>query len=319
MENYVKNVASSYGRDSGAMMDEMLKLNGCESVAELQEKVANGESILEAADTAWNAGIQKQHYAAYDAMIAARNAEANLMNLNASLRQAELGTHGDTNALWAKQNVQGGQTNPKIPNWVKHSIDLSMTLPLALSDAFPISYKGPIAQPIRGGAVIDLGIHTGIDWLNWQVGNGDGVTFAANTASNVVSTGSGVAAGHLFGKALAGIFGAPLGPKGKIASYAVGYVVGVVVTEMGVNEPIEQVLRHLDDRGMLTTAGMYQNYEGFKAQRQQMENEYNKYQTQRYDYLKQIENPQTWNSERLWLNNRLKNEKKGNYWTGVKG
>jgi hypothetical protein len=76
MENYVKNVASSYGRDSGAMMDEMLKLNGCESVAELQEKVANGESIIEAADTAWNAGIQKQHYAAYDAMIAARNAEA---------------------------------------------------------------------------------------------------------------------------------------------------------------------------------------------------------------------------------------------------
>ena len=76
MEKYVNNLASSYGRDSGAMMDEMLNLNGCESVAELQEKVANGESIIKAADTAWNAGIQKQHYAAYDAMIAARNAAA---------------------------------------------------------------------------------------------------------------------------------------------------------------------------------------------------------------------------------------------------
>jgi len=38
MENYVKNVASSYGRDSGAMMDEMLKLNGCKSIDELQAK-----------------------------------------------------------------------------------------------------------------------------------------------------------------------------------------------------------------------------------------------------------------------------------------
>jgi len=76
MENYVKNAASSYGRDSGAMMEEMLKLNGCSSVAELQEKVANGEKIIEAVDTAWSKDIQKQHYAGYDAMIAARNAEA---------------------------------------------------------------------------------------------------------------------------------------------------------------------------------------------------------------------------------------------------
>ena len=51
MENYVKNLASSYGRDSGAMMEEMLKLNGCNNVDELQAKVARGESIIEAADT----------------------------------------------------------------------------------------------------------------------------------------------------------------------------------------------------------------------------------------------------------------------------
>ncbi len=73
MQNYVNNAAESYGRDSGAMMDEMLKLNGCNSVDELQAKVARGESILEASDTAWNAGIQKEHYAAYDAKIAAQN------------------------------------------------------------------------------------------------------------------------------------------------------------------------------------------------------------------------------------------------------
>ena len=73
MEKYVNNLASSYGRDSGAMMEEMLKLNGCSSVAELQEKVANGEKIIEAVDTAWSKDIQKQHYAGYDAMIAARN------------------------------------------------------------------------------------------------------------------------------------------------------------------------------------------------------------------------------------------------------
>ena len=70
------------------------------------------------------------------------------LNINSSLREAELGTHAEANAIYAQQNIQGGQINPLIPTWVKHTIDFSMTLPLALSDAFPIAFNGPIAQPI---------------------------------------------------------------------------------------------------------------------------------------------------------------------------
>ena len=35
----------------------------------------------------------------------------------ASLRSAELGTHGDTNALWAKQNIQCEEIGEPIPAW----------------------------------------------------------------------------------------------------------------------------------------------------------------------------------------------------------
>ena len=251
MENYVKNAASSYGRDSGAMMEEMLKLNGCSSVAELQEKVANGEKIIEAVDTAWSKDIQKQHYAGYDAMIAARNAEASLMNLNASLRGAELGTHGDTNALWAKQNIQGGKNGAPIPAWVKHTVDFCMTAPLAVSEAFPIGFKGPIPQPIRGGAVIDFVTHTGIDGLNLLAGHGDGYTFGGNALANVISTAAGtgaqLATGHLYGQAAAK-WGWAAGPKGVMGAYLVGFGVGLGVSSMGLNEPIEQGLRDLQKR-----------------------------------------------------------------------
>ena len=248
MENYVKNAASSYGRDSSAMMEEMLKLNGCSSVAELQEKVANGEKIIEAVDTAWSKDIQKQHYAGYDAMIAARNAEASLMNLNASLRGAELGTHGDTNALWAKQNIQGGNVGAPIPEWVKYSADLSMTAPLAVAEAFPIGSKGPIPQPAIGGAVISYVTHTGIDTLNYIAGHGDGYTLGGNALANVISTTAGTGAqlvvANAYGKVF-GAWGAPLGPVGVGIGYVAGFGVSWGVSRMGLNEPIEQGLRDL--------------------------------------------------------------------------
>jgi len=289
MENYVKNAASSYGRDSGAMMEEMLKLNGCSSVAELQEKVANGEKIIEAVDTAWSKDIQKLHYAGYDAMIAARNAEASLMNLNASLRGAELGTHGDTNALWAKQNIQGGKNDPLINPIMSNYINLFTVQPWYLVPQIGI----------KGHFAIATAYNVGVAGVNWGAGNGDDKTFTAEVVTATGITGASIATGLLAGKITATI-SSPIIPIAQYApavSWSVGFATAFTLSLMGYNEEVEKHLRNSETRQL----------------------EYIRYQNQRFDYMKNIKAPYEYSRELNWNMRRIREERMGNYWTGVKG
>ncbi len=72
------------------------------------------------------------------------------------------------------------------------------------------------------------------------------MTLMADASSNVVNTLAGVATtaatAHAIGLGF-GTAGSALGPAGTLAAYTAGFVAGAVVTEMGLNEPIEEWLR----------------------------------------------------------------------------
>ncbi|HPR39243.1 MAG TPA: hypothetical protein PLT13_16725, partial [Spirochaetota bacterium] len=100
-EKLIRNLASNHEIPAEAMTEMMLVANGVETVEELQEMIRNGDQLKALDGFGWETGMQGEYYADYDRMLAMQKA---MRDINAGLRQAELGTHGEANALYEQQN-----------------------------------------------------------------------------------------------------------------------------------------------------------------------------------------------------------------------
>jgi len=103
-QKLINNLAAQHGVDPNDMMEILIASNGVESVDDLQQLIRDGVQLKSVENFGWEKGMQGKYYADYDRMLAQQKA---LLDVNASLRQAELGTHGEANAIWFDQHING--------------------------------------------------------------------------------------------------------------------------------------------------------------------------------------------------------------------
>jgi len=104
-QKLINNLAAQHGVDPNDMMEILIASNGVESVDDLQQLIRDGVQLKSVENFGWEKGMQDKYYADYDKM------QNGKLDINASLRQAELATHPETVRLYNKQHGQEDELN----------------------------------------------------------------------------------------------------------------------------------------------------------------------------------------------------------------